>query len=90
MFAFMQNCLLRTDRNGYGICKDNGGPISMINGESYQNLTGKGVCKVCQSTCMVEYKGGEEKQIWLAVRWVKEESESESGSDDDQQGRDFA
>ena len=37
---------------------------------------------------MVEYKEGEEQRIRLAARWAEEESAP--GSDEDQQGRDFA
>ena len=87
-FAFMQNCLLRMDGKGCGICEDNGGPIGVMKDESCGNLVGKICsCKVCQSTCMVEYREGEEQRIRLAARWAEEVSEP--GSDDDQQGRDF-
>ena len=88
-FAFMQNCLLRKDGKGWGICEDNDGPIGVMNDESCGNLVGKICsCRVCRSTCMVEYKEGEEQRIRLAARWAEEESAP--GSDEDQQGRDFA
>ena len=60
-FAFMQNYLLRKDGKGCGVCEDNGGPIGVVADESCGNLVGKRcMCKVCVSTCMVEYKEGKE------------------------------